>query len=55
MQKPFDDSRLRKKYKFVDGEYAQIWDEALEASTDDSKCTAENDGFGSMFSSANLD
>lgn len=47
-EKPFDDSRLRKKYKFVDGEYAQIWDEALEASTDDSKFAAEKDGCGFM-------
>jgi hypothetical protein len=56
-EKPFDDSRLRKKYKFVDGEYAQIWDESLEASTDDSKWNVEKYGlwflllvlFGSVF------
>lgn len=29
-EKPFDDSRLRKKYNYMDGEYAQIWDEGLE-------------------------
>ena len=35
--KPFDDSRLRKKYMFLDGEYAQVWDEALEEGIEESK------------------
>lgn len=36
-EKPFDSSRMRKKYTFIDGETAQIWDEALEDATDESK------------------
>lgn len=36
-ERPFDDSRLRKKHNFIDGEYAQIWDEALEDASNESK------------------
>jgi centromere protein C len=35
--KPFDATRLKKKYNFLDGEYAQVWDESIETSTDESK------------------
>ena len=36
-EKPFDDSRLRKKHHYMDGEYAQIWDESLEDASNESK------------------
>jgi len=33
-ESPFDDRRLRKKLKIVDGEVAHLWDDALDEATD---------------------
>jgi centromere protein C len=34
---PFDNSKIRRKYKYLNGEMAQIWDDLVEDATEESK------------------